>query len=812
MATKTAQTPTGITDTPDDIHDPEPGPVSRRRFRVRPGLVPRLRLVRSVVLWTALAWLLLAVVLLPGARSAVAQFVPVLVLMVAGFLLTVTRTVRWAALGLVFAASLVWAAATAVTLLLVLPEPRPAALQVAGTALAQLVPPAAVALVAPRRARRFAVGDWVLLGLAAGLGFRAVRELARGLGAPAVPGPGFVAAVVVCGTLGLAVVGWRAAASAGRAARLVSRVSWLLVVPLVWAVAVGTPMVDAVLTLTGSLPEPFGWAGQVGELPLRTGLRVAAVLVVLLAVLVDARHLLTADECRGDLTVLPVPWRAARWARAWSNRLAPAPTYPAPQDISPGDADPAAPPPAAPSPTTSPLTAPSPGPVAPSATTSPTITPPHTAQPGTASPDTASPGAAHPPAVSSSVSPPKPPHDPPSPPADPVTTPATTPVTSRSNHTATVPDHGRRRASSGSSRGARVRRAGLERAAVVLWLVQLGRHTLTVACCSLVAYAIRDKAVILAAHAGVSGESRLTRLVRGRAAMEMTRHARQEAYAWHSDLHRDPSGGGLSQVVVWRVAAVLTLLPALAVLWLVHAPSGSADLSGPGTWWTELAVWQQVLLTGGLTGLAALAAGSLGASPGVSGTAVYLASYGYGAATFVRAPRAATRTYLARATPAGLLADAAELALTMVPVTFGGAVEARGVRTTAEDYLHAFDLGGLSGFLGKAEVFTEYATRAVPAPGHHDVVVQAVGVPSARALAKLILKDASYAGGPVRLIPGTAGGAPAGTAQLLADRLGVRVLAPTDTVHVFESGRLIVGPSPLAPSGRWESFEPGPRR
>jgi hypothetical protein len=164
-----------------------------------------------------------------------------------------------------------------------------------------------------------------------------------------------------------------------------------------------------------------------------------------------------------------------------------------------------------------------------------------------------------------------------------------------------------------------------------------------------------------------------------------------------------------------------------------------------------------------------------------------------------------------------VLADGVEVLLTFVPVTFGGAVDSRAVRATTDDYLRAVDLGEVSGYLTRAEPFSEFIARATPVPGHYDVIIQAdqgyrgAGF-SPGAVARLILKDAIYAGGPVRLIPGRAGGAPPAAAQALADRLGVAVLAPSDTVFAFGSGRLVVGPSPLVTSGQWVTFEPGGRR
>lgn len=47
-----------------------------------------------------------------------------------------------------------------------------------------------------------------------------------------------------------------------------------------------------------------------------------------------------------------------------------------------------------------------------------------------------------------------------------------------------------------------------------------------------------------------------------------------------------------------------------------------------------------------------------------------------------------------------------------------------------------------------------------------------------------------------------------GVAQHLANKLGVEVIAPTDTLHVSEDGTQVIGPKKTRNTGRWETFTP----
>ena len=131
--------------------------------------------------------------------------------------------------------------------------------------------------------------------------------------------------------------------------------------------------------------------------------------------------------------------------------------------------------------------------------------------------------------------------------------------------------------------------------------------------------------------------------------------------------------------------------------------------------------------------------------------------------------------------------------------------------------------GGQSNFMAPGEQFAENAAKATPLDGYHDVIIH--GTPSDfgpspmswadgsnfghRTLAGLIRGDPGYAGGPIRLMSCGTGGTGATAAQNLANKLGTEVLAPSDMLHAFPDGRLVVGRRATVPSGEWRRFFPG---
>ncbi len=113
----------------------------------------------------------------------------------------------------------------------------------------------------------------------------------------------------------------------------------------------------------------------------------------------------------------------------------------------------------------------------------------------------------------------------------------------------------------------------------------------------------------------------------------------------------------------------------------------AAQLDGLAGWWDGLSVGEQIAVGIGIAALVALSGGSFGLAFGISGVATFLLDKGHGAADLSRDPRAATRSYLSTATPASLLLDGAEAALTFAPGNFAGAAGGRWVRAGVDSYL-----------------------------------------------------------------------------------------------------------------------------
>ena len=65
-----------------------------------------------------------------------------------------------------------------------------------------------------------------------------------------------------------------------------------------------------------------------------------------------------------------------------------------------------------------------------------------------------------------------------------------------------------------------------------------------------------------------------------------------------------------------------------------------------------------------------------------------------------------------------------------------------------------------------------------------------------------------YSGGPVRLISCSTGAKQNGIAQQLSNKLGVKVLAPSDTLYIYPNGSTVIGPNAYTDTGRWELFVP----
>ncbi|GAA2241571.1 hypothetical protein GCM10010413_49980 [Promicromonospora sukumoe] len=113
--------------------------------------------------------------------------------------------------------------------------------------------------------------------------------------------------------------------------------------------------------------------------------------------------------------------------------------------------------------------------------------------------------------------------------------------------------------------------------------------------------------------------------------------------------------------------------------WLAGVLDALAD------WWHDQPLLAQLAIGAGIAALIVLSGGSLGLALGISGVLTWGLDKSAGIATFVRDPRQATRDYFATATPTQLAADTLGVALTFAPGNFAGAATGRILRTTADD-------------------------------------------------------------------------------------------------------------------------------
>jgi hypothetical protein len=72
----------------------------------------------------------------------------------------------------------------------------------------------------------------------------------------------------------------------------------------------------------------------------------------------------------------------------------------------------------------------------------------------------------------------------------------------------------------------------------------------------------------------------------------------------------------------------------------------------------------------------------------------------------------------------------------------------------------------------------------------------------------MLKKDVGYKSGPIRLLSCSAGKKDFGFAQNLANKMGVPVKAPTDTLWVWPNGRITIGPNQFTNTGTWRVFKP----
>src|SRR5262249_6691554 len=121
--------------------------------------------------------------------------------------------------------------------------------------------------------------------------------------------------------------------------------------------------------------------------------------------------------------------------------------------------------------------------------------------------------------------------------------------------------------------------------------------------------------------------------------------------------------------------------------------------------------------------------------------------------------------------------------------------------------------------IGKGDPLAQAATWITPQKGVIDVVVH--GTSDAfhvlhngslvqvnhRSLATLIEKS-GQSGESIRLLSCNSGACRNGIAQNLANKLGMKVVAPTDKLWIHPNGSLTIGKTPAVNTGQWVTFKP----
>ena len=124
-------------------------------------------------------------------------------------------------------------------------------------------------------------------------------------------------------------------------------------------------------------------------------------------------------------------------------------------------------------------------------------------------------------------------------------------------------------------------------------------------------------------------------------------------------------------------------------------------------------------------------------------------------------------------------------------------------------------------YVGKGEALARFAKSIKPEPGYTDVVVH--GTPNSvaimhngkwvyldqRRLSTMLRHDKEFSKNKaIRLISCSTGANTAGFAQNLANKLGVKVKAPSDTLWVFPNGKMRIGPNQFTNTGHWVNYKP----
>lgn len=77
-----------------------------------------------------------------------------------------------------------------------------------------------------------------------------------------------------------------------------------------------------------------------------------------------------------------------------------------------------------------------------------------------------------------------------------------------------------------------------------------------------------------------------------------------------------------------------------------------------------------------------------------------------------------------------------------------------------------------------------------------------------RRLAKFLKADKGYTGGKIRLLSCKTGIETGTFAQNLANKMGVIVRAPSDTLYIWPNGKIVIGSNAFENSGRWIDYYP----
>ena len=77
-----------------------------------------------------------------------------------------------------------------------------------------------------------------------------------------------------------------------------------------------------------------------------------------------------------------------------------------------------------------------------------------------------------------------------------------------------------------------------------------------------------------------------------------------------------------------------------------------------------------------------------------------------------------------------------------------------------------------------------------------------------RRLSNFLKHDKGYNGGKIRLISCKTGIDTGTFAQNLANKMGVIVRAPSDTLYIYPNGNIVIGPDRFTNSGRWIDYFP----